>query len=125
MTQRIRPCQCVRTVVSVCPALTQVIFGTVNGAIGVMAVLSKDDFTLLLKVQHALAQVIKGVGGFRHEVRVLVRGGVHLVPRWASIECCAMMRIFELVKCRRARASMCAFVYDFRHAYPRRSGDLS
>ena len=54
------------------PPYKQVIFGTVNGAIGVMAVLSKDDFNLLLKVQHALAQVIKGVGGFRHEVRVLV-----------------------------------------------------
>jgi len=49
------------------PANETVIFGTVNGAIGVMAVLSKDDFNLLLKVQHALAQVIKGVGGFRHE----------------------------------------------------------
>jgi hypothetical protein len=37
-----------------------------------MAVLQKDDFALLLKVQHALAQVIKGVGGFRHEVCVHV-----------------------------------------------------
>ena len=55
-----------------CPAWNQVIFGTVNGAIGVMAVLQKDDFALLLKVQHALAQVIKGVGGFRHEVCVHV-----------------------------------------------------
>ena len=68
------------------PPYKQVIFGTVNGAIGVMAVLSKDDFNLLLKVQHALAQVIKGVGGFRHEVRVLVYVRVHSVLRWASIE---------------------------------------
>jgi DNA damage-binding protein 1 len=49
------------------PATETLIFGTVNGAIGVLAVLSKEDFALLSKVQEKLAQVIKGVGGFRHE----------------------------------------------------------
>ena len=33
-----------------------------------MAVLPKEDFVLLTKVQSALAQVIRGVGGLRHEV---------------------------------------------------------
>ena len=49
------------------PATETLIFATVNGAIGVMAVLPKEDFLLLTKVQEALAQVIKGVGGLRHK----------------------------------------------------------
>eukprot|EP00281_Chroomonas_sp_CCMP1168_P025534 CAMPEP_0206228886 /NCGR_PEP_ID=MMETSP0047_2-20121206/9404_1 /ASSEMBLY_ACC=CAM_ASM_000192 /TAXON_ID=195065 /ORGANISM="Chroomonas mesostigmatica_cf, Strain CCMP1168" /LENGTH=1100 /DNA_ID=CAMNT_0053652151 /DNA_START=70 /DNA_END=3372 /DNA_ORIENTATION=+ len=43
------------------------IFGTVNGVIGIIASLPKEDYDLMLKVQGALNQVIKGVGGLRHE----------------------------------------------------------
>lgn len=43
------------------------LFGTVNGAIGVIAHLSKKDYEFLEKVQKAMTQVIKGIGGFSHE----------------------------------------------------------
>jgi len=43
------------------------IFGTVNGVIGVVATLPKDLFEFLHKLQVRLTAVIKGVGGFTHE----------------------------------------------------------
>jgi len=49
------------------PAIPTLIFGTVNGCIGVVASLPKEEYELMLKVQTALNQVIKGVGGLRHE----------------------------------------------------------
>ncbi|XP_024396613.1 DNA damage-binding protein 1a [Physcomitrium patens] len=44
-----------------------VIFGTVNGVIGVIASLPQDQFLFLQKLQQALVKVIKGVGGLSHE----------------------------------------------------------
>ncbi|XP_073392348.1 DNA damage-binding protein 1 isoform X2 [Physcomitrium patens] len=44
-----------------------VIFGTVNGVIGVIASLPQDKFLFLQKLQQALVKVIKGVGGLSHE----------------------------------------------------------
>jgi len=49
------------------PVIPTLIFGTVNGCIGVVASLPKEEYDLMLKVQGALNQVIKGVGGLRHE----------------------------------------------------------
>ncbi|TYI38011.1 hypothetical protein ES332_A03G255300v1 [Gossypium tomentosum] len=44
-----------------------VIFGTVNGAIGVIASLPHDQYVFLEKLQSNLRKVIKGVGGLSHE----------------------------------------------------------
>ncbi|KAJ7544909.1 hypothetical protein O6H91_09G098400 [Diphasiastrum complanatum] len=44
-----------------------VIFGTVNGVIGVIASLPHEQFVFLQKLQHNLVKVIKGVGGLSHE----------------------------------------------------------
>lgn len=44
-----------------------VIFGTVNGVIGVVASLPHDQFLFLEKLQACLVKVIKGVGGLSHE----------------------------------------------------------
>jgi DNA damage-binding protein 1 len=44
-----------------------VIFGTVNGVIGVIASLPQEQFLFLQKLQQALVKVIKGVGGLSHE----------------------------------------------------------
>ncbi|EFJ23079.1 hypothetical protein SELMODRAFT_151061 [Selaginella moellendorffii] len=44
-----------------------VIFGTVNGVIGVVASLQQEQFNFLQRLQHCLAKVIKGVGGLSHE----------------------------------------------------------
>ena len=44
-----------------------VIFGTVNGMIGVVASLPNDLFVYLHKLQSCLTKVIKGVGGFSHD----------------------------------------------------------
>lgn len=49
------------------PVIPTLLFGTVNGVIGVIATLPKEDYELMLKVQTALNQVIRGVGGLRHE----------------------------------------------------------
>lgn len=40
------------------PAIPTLIFGTVNGVIGVIASLGKEDFDFMLKVQAALNTVI-------------------------------------------------------------------
>ncbi|CAM6089835.1 unnamed protein product [Calypogeia fissa] len=44
-----------------------VIFGTVNGVIGVIASLPQEQYSFLLRLQHSLVKVIKGVGGLNHE----------------------------------------------------------
>ncbi|KAG6419373.1 hypothetical protein SASPL_121593 [Salvia splendens] len=44
-----------------------VIFGTVNGVIGVIASLPHDQYAILEKLQMNLRKVIKGVGGLSHE----------------------------------------------------------
>ncbi|GBG61192.1 hypothetical protein CBR_g19725 [Chara braunii] len=44
-----------------------VIFGTVNGVIGVIASLQQEQFAFLHKLQKCLTKVIKGVGGFSHD----------------------------------------------------------
>lgn len=43
------------------------LFGTVSGMIGVILPISKDQFSLLTRIQNALNKVIKGVGGFSHK----------------------------------------------------------
>lgn len=44
-----------------------VIFGTINGVIGVIASLPHDQYLFLEKLQSNLVKVIKGVGGLSHE----------------------------------------------------------
>jgi DNA damage-binding protein 1 len=43
------------------------LFGTVSGMIGVILPISKDQYTFLLRVQQALTQFVKGVGGLSHK----------------------------------------------------------
>jgi len=47
--------------------LPTLLFGTVNGVLGLIASLPQEDYNLLLKVQQQLTKVIKGVGGFTHK----------------------------------------------------------
>jgi DNA damage-binding protein 1 len=44
-----------------------VIFGTINGVIGVIASLPHEQYVFLEKLQSNLRKVIKGVGGLSHE----------------------------------------------------------
>jgi DNA damage-binding protein 1 len=44
-----------------------VVFGTVNGVIGLIASLPNEQFLFLQKLQQLLVKVIKGVGGCGHE----------------------------------------------------------
>lgn len=44
-----------------------VIFGTVNGVIGVIASLPEEQYVFLERLQTTLRKVIKGVGGLSHE----------------------------------------------------------
>ncbi|XP_076949712.1 DNA damage-binding protein 1-like [Bidens hawaiensis] len=44
-----------------------IIFGTVNGVIGVVASLPQDQYIFMEKLQTSLRKVIKGVGGLSHE----------------------------------------------------------
>ena len=44
-----------------------VIFGTINGVIGVVASLPHEQFVFLEKLQGCLVKIIKGVGGLSHE----------------------------------------------------------
>jgi DNA damage-binding protein 1 len=43
-----------------------VLFGSINGMVGVLAQLPKEQYQLLTKVQAALAKVVKGVGDLDH-----------------------------------------------------------
>lgn len=42
------------------------LFGTINGAIGVVASLPSDQYTVLLSLQEGMRKVIQGVGGLNH-----------------------------------------------------------
>ncbi len=44
----------------------QMVFGTVNGVIGVVAQLKESQYKLLKRLERALAEVIQGVGGLSH-----------------------------------------------------------
>lgn len=44
-----------------------ILFGTVNGALGVIAGIDAEQYQWLLRVQCALTQVVRGIGGFKHE----------------------------------------------------------
>ncbi|KAI8780683.1 DNA damage-binding protein 1 [Biomphalaria glabrata] len=48
------------------PVLGSVLYGTVNGAIGMVAQLPQDFFNFLLEVQNRLSKVIKSVGKIEH-----------------------------------------------------------
>ena len=47
-------------------SLPTIIFGTVSGAVGVIASLSQEQYNFFHKVEENLNKVIKGVGGFKH-----------------------------------------------------------
>eukprot|EP00479_Gromia_sphaerica_P002187 TRINITY_DN12625_c0_g1_i1.p1 TRINITY_DN12625_c0_g1~~TRINITY_DN12625_c0_g1_i1.p1 ORF type:complete len:215 (-),score=39.08 TRINITY_DN12625_c0_g1_i1:24-668(-) len=44
----------------------KLIYGTVNGSVGVIASLTKSQFDFLYKIQKALAKNVKFIGGFSH-----------------------------------------------------------
>jgi len=44
-----------------------ILYGTVSGAIGILACIDKEHYQTLENIQQALNKVIKGVGGFSHE----------------------------------------------------------
>lgn len=46
--------------------LPTILYGTVNGVLGVIASLPQPQFAFLQRVQHNLTRVIKGVGGLSH-----------------------------------------------------------
>ncbi|KAF9543117.1 DNA damage-binding protein 1a [Mortierella hygrophila] len=48
------------------PAIPKLLFGTVSGAIGVVATLTADKYELLHKLETNLSKVIRGVGGLDH-----------------------------------------------------------
>jgi DNA damage-binding protein 1 len=48
-------------------AVPTLLYGTVNGVIGVIASLPQKEYLFLQRVQQNLSKVIKGVGGFTHE----------------------------------------------------------
>merc|ERR1712146_131504 len=43
-----------------------VLYGTVGGAIGVVATLPRSVFAALLRIERAMVQVVRGVGGLEH-----------------------------------------------------------
>lgn len=55
------------TAVTSGPLHQSMLFGTVSGMIGVILPISKDQYAFLLRVQQALTQVVKGVGGFSYK----------------------------------------------------------
>lgn len=48
------------------PALSTLIFGTIDGMLGVIARLKPDCYQFFLEVQNAMATLIPGVGGLKH-----------------------------------------------------------
>jgi len=48
------------------PPMPTLLYGTVNGVLGLLASLSPEDSQFLAKVQTQIARVVKGVGGFSH-----------------------------------------------------------
>ncbi|KAL1525255.1 hypothetical protein AB1Y20_020120 [Prymnesium parvum] len=51
---------------SIAQPLTNLIYGTVNGVLGVVSPISQEQYSFLKKVQDSLARVVKGVGGLSH-----------------------------------------------------------
>ncbi|CAM9107252.1 unnamed protein product, partial [Discosporangium mesarthrocarpum] len=43
------------------------LFGTVNGMVGVILTLTEENYQLLTCLQRAMTRVVRGVGGFKHE----------------------------------------------------------
>lgn len=48
------------------PATPTLLFGTINGVIGVIASLSQERFEFLQRVENNMTKVVKGVGGLDH-----------------------------------------------------------
>ncbi|KAG0339195.1 DNA damage-binding protein 1a [Podila humilis] len=48
------------------PAVPKLLFGTVTGAIGVIASLSKENYDLLRQLEINISKVVRGVGGLEH-----------------------------------------------------------
>ena len=48
------------------PPMPMLLYGTVNGVIGLIAAMPQEEFQFWMKVQEQLTRVIKGVGGFTH-----------------------------------------------------------
>jgi len=48
-------------------SIETLIFGTINGVIGVVASLPPEKYQMLHKLEQCLNQVIKGVGGLSHQ----------------------------------------------------------
>jgi len=51
---------------SIAPPLCQLLFGSVNGVLGVVMAIPQEQFTVLKKVQDSLSRVVQGVGGMSH-----------------------------------------------------------
>ncbi|KAH8557053.1 CPSF A subunit region-domain-containing protein [Umbelopsis sp. PMI_123] len=49
------------------PVLSTVLYGTINGAIGVIANITQESYELLEKLQYNLTNVIHGIGGLKHQ----------------------------------------------------------
>jgi hypothetical protein len=48
------------------PVLSTMLFGTINGVIGVVANITQEAFQLLEKVQYNITKIVRGVGGLDH-----------------------------------------------------------
>lgn len=48
------------------PIMSTVLYGTINGVIGVIANITQESFELLEKVQHNMTKIVHGVGGLKH-----------------------------------------------------------
>lgn len=49
------------------PILSTILYGTINGVIGVIANITQESYELLEKLQYNMTHVIHGVGGLKHE----------------------------------------------------------
>jgi DNA damage-binding protein 1 len=49
------------------PVLSTVLYGTINGVIGVIANITQESYELLEKLQYNLTNVIHGIGGLKHQ----------------------------------------------------------
>merc|ERR1712137_181402 len=57
---------CMKSMDADCPQISTILFGTVNGSIGVIATLTEEDFEFWKRVEQNINKVIKGIGGFEH-----------------------------------------------------------
>ncbi|EGC39114.1 hypothetical protein DICPUDRAFT_86223 [Dictyostelium purpureum] len=49
------------------PPIPTILYASVNGSIGVIASISKEDYEFFSKLQKGLNRVVNGIGGFTHE----------------------------------------------------------